>query len=143
MISCAKAYENDKRIAGMSLSDEGLNWDGYYEGARDYITSLNRLSANLFAASSVAERQIAILRDLHTVFLTSYRTKTSHYENGCPLRRNLFHKNIIPIPILSESPKQLWQNTLETIDELVRERECFISKITRLVENMEIRRKIV
>jgi len=50
MISCAKAYENDKRIAGMSLTNEGLNWDGYYKGARDYITSFNRLSANLFAA---------------------------------------------------------------------------------------------
>ena len=110
---------------------------------RELLTALNSLSADLFAALNVAERQIAVLQDLHSVFLTSYRTKTKDYEKGYPLRRNPFHKNIVTIPILSENPEQIWPNTLDTIDEVVRERESFIKKVKELVENMDIRRKIV
>lgn len=74
-----------------------------YEQAWDNFTSLSGLSAALFAATTVAEWQIAVLQDLRTVFLTSYRTKTSDYEKGYPLRWNPFYKNIIPIPILGIS----------------------------------------
>ena len=110
---------------------------------RGLLTSLSRLSAALFAAISVAERQIAVLQDLHSLFLTSYRTKTKEYEKGYPLRRNPFHRNVASIPILSENPEQIWPNTLDTIDEVVRERKSFIKKVKGLVENMDIRRKIV
>ena len=69
MISDAKIYEYKKGIAGipndvplvlgplsgMILSDEKLNWDGYYERAWDSFTSLNGLSAAFFAAATVAE----------------------------------------------------------------------------------------
>jgi len=126
-----------------TASNEKFNWDEYYERAQDHITSLARLSAALFAAASVAERQIAILRDLHKVFSKSYRTKNSDCENGHPLRRNPFYGHIIPIPILSEYPEQMWLNTLETINEVVREREDFIKKITGLVEHMGVGRRIV
>ena len=110
---------------------------------RGLLTDLNRLSANLFAAISVAERQITVLQDLHSVFSTSYRTKTKHHEKGYPLQRNPLHKNVVTIPILSENPEQIWPNTLDTIDEVVRERKCFIKEVKELVENMEVRRKIV
>ncbi|KAG0641318.1 hypothetical protein HOY80DRAFT_883382 [Tuber brumale] len=110
---------------------------------RDLLTSLNRLSAAFFAAISVAERQIAVLRDIHSIFSTSHRTKTKEYERRYPLRQNPFHKNIIPIPILSENTEQIWPNTLDTIDEVVRERKSFIKKVKGLVENMDIRRKIL
>ena len=110
---------------------------------RDLLASLNRLSADLFAAISVAERQISILHDLHSVFLTSYRTKTKDYEKGYPLRQNPFYKNIAPVSIFSENSEQIWPNALDTFDEGVRERKCFIRKIKELVENMDIRRKIV
>ena len=110
---------------------------------RGLLTALNGLSADLFAAISVAERQITVLQDLHSVFLTSYRTKTKHHEKGLPIQRNPFHKNIVTIPILSENPEQIWPNTLDTINEVVRERESFIKKVKELVENMDIRRKIV
>jgi len=113
------------------------------KGVRDIIAALHRFSAELFATIGVAKRQIAVLRDLHSVFLTSYRTKTKGYEKGYPLRRNPFHRNVVPIPILSENPEQIWPNTLDTIDEVVRERECFIKEVKELVENMDIRRKIV
>ena len=110
---------------------------------RGLLASFNRLSAALFAAISVAERQIAVLKDLHTLFLTSYRTKTKEYEKEYPLRRNPFYRNVAPIPILSENPEQIWPNTLDTIDEVVREREYFIRKVKQLVGDMDIRRKIV
>ncbi|PUU82948.1 hypothetical protein B9Z19DRAFT_253989 [Tuber borchii] len=116
---------------------------GEQRSARDLLASLNRLSASLFATVSVAERQIAILRDLHSVFLTSYRTKTKDYEKGSRLRQNPFYKNVATIPVLSENPEQIWTNALDTIDEVVRERKCFIKKTKVLVENMEIRRKIL
>jgi len=97
---------------------------------RDLLTSLNSLAAELFAAISVAKRQIAVLQDLHNVFLTSYRRKP-------------FHKNFAPIPILSDHREQIVPSTIETIDEVVRERESFIKKIKELAENTEIRRKSV
>ena len=107
------------------------------------FASINKLSAALFATISVAERQIAVLQDLHNVFSTSYRTKTKDYERGYPLRRNPLYRNVVPIPILSENPEQIWPNTLDTITEVVRERKDFIKKVKELVENMDIRRKIV
>ena len=110
---------------------------------RDLLASFNRLSAALFAAISVAERQIAVLQDLHSVFLTRHRTKAEPGETGYPLQRNPFYRNIVPIPVLSEHPQHISQNTLNTIDEVVRERKDFIKKIKELVENMDIRRKIV
>ena len=116
---------------------------GKQRSSRGLLASLNRLSASLPATVSVAERQIEILRDLHSVFLTSYRTKTKDYEKGNRLRQNPFYKNVATIPILSENPEQIWTNALDTIDEVVGERKCFIKKIKVLVENMDIRRKIV
>jgi len=109
---------------------------------RDLIASLNRLSASLLAAISVAERQIAVLQNLHDLFFTSCRTGVGGFEKGYPLRENPFYKNMAPIPILSEGSNQIWPNTLDAIDEVVRERKCFI-KVKELVENMDIRRKIV
>ena len=110
---------------------------------RGLLTALNSLSADLFNAISVAERQIAVLQDLYSVYSTSYRTKTKDYEKGHPLRRNPFYRNVVPIPMLLENPEQVWPNTLDTIDEVVRERKSFIKNIKELVENMDIRRKIV
>ena len=110
---------------------------------RELLTALNSLSAGLFAAISVAERQISVLQDLHSLFLTSCRTKTKDHDKGYPLRQNPFYKNIASIPILSENSEQTWQNTLDTIDKLIRERTFFIKKVKELVENMDIRRKIV
>ena len=171
MISDAEIYEDDQGMeripedeprpvelrAGLNFTkEEKSRLKGDYDRARqnnirkrkqkrvrDLLTVLNGLSANLFAALSVAERQIAVLQDLHSIFFTSYRTKSKDYEKGYPLRRNPFHKNVVTIPILSENPEQMWPNTLETINEVVRERESFIKNIKELVENMDIRRKIV
>ena len=131
MVSDAEVYQDNQ---GMERK---------LERVRDLLATLNKLSADFFAAISVVERQIAVLQDIHSVFLTSYRTKTKDYERGYPLRRNPFHKNIAPIPILWENPEQIWPNTLDTIDEVVRERKSFINKVERLVGNMDIRRKIV
>ncbi|KAG0641316.1 hypothetical protein HOY80DRAFT_1135348 [Tuber brumale] len=110
---------------------------------RDLLTSLNRLSAALFAAISVAERQITILQDMSCLFLRSYQTETKDREKRYPLGQNPFNKDIAPTPILAESPGQIWPNTSDTIDEVVRERKSFIKKIKGLVENMDIRRKIL
>jgi len=110
---------------------------------RKLLASLNGLSADLFATISVAERQIAVLQDLHSVFATSYRTKTRGSGKGYPSRRNPFYQNVAPIPILSENPEQIWPDTLDTIDEVVQERKSFIQKVKELVENMDVRRKIV
>ena len=171
MISEAKAYEDNQGIRG--IPDDNLQnlklsrpknltcaekrrWDMDYDRAlqhrvwkrkqrrvRDLVASLNRLSADLFAAISVAERQIAVLQDLHCLFLTCCRTKIKDYEKEYPLRQNPFYKNIVPIPIFSENSGKILPNTLETIDEVVRERKCFIEKVKELVENMDTRRKIV
>ena len=110
---------------------------------RNLLAALNRLSSSLFATISVAKRQITVLQHLHSVFLTSYRTKAKEYQKGYPLRRNPFHRNVATIPILSENPEQIWPNALDTINEVVRERESFIMEVKELVENMDIRGKIV
>ncbi|PUU82946.1 hypothetical protein B9Z19DRAFT_1040095 [Tuber borchii] len=171
MISDAETHEDNQGIERIpddyppSISqslemtfteEERSQWNEDYEQARqnnarkrkqrrvrELLASLNSLSAALFAAISVAERQIAVLRDLHSVFSMSYRTKAKDYERGYPLRRNPFHRNVALIPILSENPEQIWPNTLDTIDEVVRERKSFIKKVKELVQNMDIRRKIL
>ena len=130
MISDTKVYENDEGV------------ERKQERVHDVLVTLNRLSADLFATVNVAERQIAVLQDVHSVFLISYRIKTKDYEKGY-LRRNPFYRSATPIPILSENSEQIWPNTLDTIDEVVRERKSFIKKVKGLVENMDIRRKIV
>ena len=94
-------------------------WKGKQKRVRGLLTTLNSLSADLFAATSVAERQIALLHDLHSLFLTSCRTKIKDYEKGYPLRQNPLYKNIAPIPIFSANSEQTWQNTLDTIGEAV------------------------
>ncbi|PUU79857.1 hypothetical protein B9Z19DRAFT_1124564 [Tuber borchii] len=151
MISDQKAHDHgqgmaripdDARPKWAALTKEGpSDFDEHYERVRKnndwkkkqmrvqfLLASLNGLSAALFATINVAERQFAVLQDLHSVFLTSYRTKTKDGEKGYPLRRNPFFKN---------------PNTLDTIDEVVREKESFIKKIKGLVENMEVRREIL
>ena len=149
MISDAKTCEQNQGIRRIRMDDEDeqVRQNNVQERkqrkVRGLLASLNRLSAALFAAISVAERQIAVLKDLHSLFLTSYRTKTKEYEKGYPLRRNPFHRKVAPIPILSENSEQIWPNTLDTIDEVIREREYFIKKVEQLVGNMDIRRKIV
>jgi len=110
---------------------------------RDLHASLSNLFASLLAAINLAERQIAVLQDLYSLFLASYRTKTKDYEKGSPLRQRPFYTSIAPIPTPSEDSEQVWPNTLAAIDEVIRERKCFIEKIKALVENMEIRREIV
>lgn len=102
------------------------------ERVRDLVTSLNSLSGAMFAAIRVAERQIAILQDLHKMVLIS-----------CPPRQHSFYKSDSRIHILSEYPELVWSNILDTIDEMVRERKSFIEKIKELVENMDAKRKIV
>ena len=111
---------------------------GKQRRARDLLASFNRLSAALFAAISVAERQISVLQGLHSVLSAGSEAG----ERGYPLRRP-FHKNIVPIPVLSEHPPHTWPDTLDTIGEVVRERKSFIEKVKELVENMNVRRKIV
>jgi len=123
MISDTKVYEDDE---GMKRKHERVH---------GVLVTLNRLSAELFAAINVAERQIAVLQDVHSVFLISYRTKTNDYEKGY-LRRNPFYRSVTPIPILSENSEQIWPNTLDTIDEVVRGRKSFIKGVKELVENM-------
>jgi len=124
--------------------NEGSRWmERNQEGVRGLLTVLSRLSTGLFAAIGVVERQITVLQDLHSLLSTSCLTKTRDSEKGPQLRRNPFHKSTARIPILPENSEQIWPNTLETINEVVRERESFIEKVKGLVENMEIRRKIV
>ena len=131
----------------MDAEDEQVRqnnvWERKQRRIRCLLASLNTLAAALFAAISVAERQITILQDLHGLFLASCRTKIKDYEKGYPLQQSTFHNNVAPIPILSENSEQIWPNTLETIDEAVRERKSFIKRVKELVENMDIRRKIV
>ena len=131
MISDAETYEDDQ---GMKRKQKRV---------QDLLTSLNRLSASLFAAIGVVERQIAILQDLHGLFSTSCQTKIKDYEKGYSLRQNSFYNNIAPIPILSENSEQIWPNTLDAVDEVVQERKFFVKKVRALVGNMDIRRKIV
>ena len=131
MISDAETYEDDQWMKRKQ------------KRVQDLLTSLNRLSASLSAAIDVVERQISVLQDLHGLFLSSCRTKIKDYEKGYSLRQNPFYKNIAPIPILSENSEQIWPNTLDAIDEVVQERKCFVKNVRALVENMDIRRKMV
>ncbi|RPB03057.1 hypothetical protein L873DRAFT_1787208 [Choiromyces venosus 120613-1] len=115
MISDAKTYEDNQGMKvdlidnlqklkptlpmGTSLTQqEALRWKQDYEPARqnnvqkrkqkrvrDFLTSLNRLSAGLLAAISMSERQLAVLQDLNSVLSTSFRTKTKDYEKRYPL----------------------------------------------------------
>ena len=139
--------QKERLGSGVNLTEkDGRKMDAEDERVqrtRCLLASLNTLAAALFAAISVAERQITILQDLHGLFLTSCRTKIKDYEKGYPLQQSPFYKNIAPIPILSENSEQIWPNTLETIDEAVGERKSFIKNVRELVENMDIRRKIV
>ena len=156
MISDTKIYKGDQGMKAMLnggplrlnlplratlTKEEEPTWKADYDRAQrnsvqkkkqkrvqDFLTTLNRLSANLFAAISVAERQIAVLQDLHSVFSTSHRT-TKEYERRYRLRQTPFYKNIATIPILSGDSEQIWPNALETIDEVVRVRKCFIKKV--------------
>ena len=147
MISEAEISEDNQEMEGGSGRDEQSSQDDVrkrkHGRVRELLASLNRLSAALFATISVAERQITVLQDLHNVFLTNYRTKRKDFERGYPLRRSPFHRSVAPVPVLSENSEQIWPNTLDTVDEVVRERESFIRKVKGLVENMDIRRKIV
>jgi len=165
MISDAETYEGNEGMKGISsveyprpelrLTEEELKPNKYHEARestfrmrnhrriRDFSASLNRILSSLFSAISVAERQIAILKDLQGLFLTSCPTKIKDYEKEYPLPQNRFYKNIAPIPIFSENSEQIWGNTLDAIDVVIRERKCFIKKVKELVENMEIRRKNV
>jgi len=138
-------------------SEEDISqWDKVYERVRQntvrkrkqarirhLLTFLNELSASVFAAIGVAERQVAVLQDLHTLFPTSSRAGAGYREKEFPLCQNLLHKKISPIPIVSENPEQMWQNALDTIEEVLRERNSFIKRINVLVENMEVRGEIV
>jgi len=170
MISDAKTYEANEGMKGIpsdepppqelppgvNLTKEKLNynedserarqnnvWKRKHRRVRDLITSLNGLSTSLFAAISVAERQIAVLQDIHGLFLTSCPAEIKDIVKGYPLPQNPFYRNIAPIPILSENSEQIWPSILDTINEVVQGRECFVKKVQKLVENMDIRRKIV
>lgn len=79
---------------------------------------------------------------MHSIFSISYRRKTRDREGIYPLRQKPF-QNIALTPIPLGNPEQIWPDTLDTIDEVVRERKCFIEKIKMLVENMEISKEIV
>jgi len=109
----------------------------------NFLASLNILSEGLSAAISIAERQIAVLHDLQTVFSTIYRAKATDLEKGYALRQSPFIKNIALTPILSEYPEQVWPNILGTIDEVVLERKSFIGKIEGLLKSVETRKYIV
>ena len=110
---------------------------------RGLLTSLNRLSASLFAAISVAERQITVLQELYTLLSKRDQIKTKAREGGYPLRQNSSFKDIAPTLTPSENPEQLWPGDLVAIDRVVRERKSFIKKIKVLVENMGARREAV
>ena len=56
MILDAEIYEDDRGVKRKQ------------KRVQDFLSSLNRLSASLFTAISVAEQQIAILRDLDSLF---------------------------------------------------------------------------
>jgi len=116
-------------------------WKRKQSRIRDLIAALKRLSANLLAVISVAERQIAVLQNLHDLFSPNCRTKIKGDEKGYPLRENPSYRNIAPI--LSENSEQILPNIIDTIDDVGRERKCFIKKVQELVENMDIQRKIV
>jgi len=111
--------------------------------AQALLITFNSLSGDFLATLSVVERQVAVLQDLRRVFSTGDPTKAKASEKEYKLRQNPFFKDIALGPIFSECPERVWQNILGTIDEVVRERKSFTKKIKGLVENMDIRRKIV
>ena len=135
--------EGPRRGEDRERARENSVWKSKQWRILGLIASFNRLAASLLAAISVAERQIAVLQNLHDLFLTSCRTEIKGHEKGYPFRENPFYKNIAPIPILSEISDQISPNTLDVIGELVRERKCFMKKVRKLVKSMDIRRKIV
>ena len=169
MISDAKIYADNQGMKGIpddspppiyQYRERGLTWEEQLirekdheqdrqnkvwkrkqSRIRDLIAALRRLSANLLAVISVAERQIAVLQNLHDLFSPHSRTNIKGNEKGYPPRENPFYKNIAPI--ISESSEQILPNIIDAIDEVVRERKCFIKKVQELVENMDIQRKIV
>ncbi|PUU82957.1 hypothetical protein B9Z19DRAFT_1061389 [Tuber borchii] len=160
IISDTKTYEDNQGILEASPDELpqpslGILFTKDYEKIREKIVrkikqrsvrniaSFNRISAGLFSAIKVAERQIVILQNLHTVFLTSYLTKTNNREKRYPLPQNLFCKDVAPIPVLSEFPEQLCPNILDAIDEVVRGRKSFIREIKELVEILDVKRKIL
>ncbi|PWW79093.1 hypothetical protein C7212DRAFT_360614 [Tuber magnatum] len=124
-------------------NDEGAQRKRNRTAVQKLLTSLDTLSADLFAVISMAERQIAILDDLHGVLLASYRTKARNHDERSSLRQNPSHKNVALALTLAENPEQMWQNTSDSIDEVVQKRKSFIKRAERLLENMEIRRKIL
>ncbi|PUU82955.1 hypothetical protein B9Z19DRAFT_1119907 [Tuber borchii] len=158
MISDAKTYQDNQKQRGIPADrlrqlSLGMIFSKDHERSRREIVlkikqrsarniaSINRLSAGQSAAIKVAERQIALLQNLHTLFLTSYLTKTKDREKRYPLQKTSFWKG--PIPILSEYPEQVWLNILDAIDEVVRERKSFIREIKELVEMLDVKRKIL
>ena len=76
-------------------------------------TSLNRLAASLFAAISVAERQVAVLQDLRSLFMT--RGQTNDTEGGYLLWQNPSLKNIALAPIFTKNPDQIWRGTWQLL----------------------------
>ena len=124
------------------ISDTNI-YEANHGRVQEILKSSDSLSAALFAAISVVERQIAVLQDLRGVFLASIRTKARNYEKEYPLPRNPFHENIVPTPVLSENPEQIYPGATDTIETVVREKRCSIEKIKELVKNTEIRRKFV
>ena len=86
--------------------------EGNQKRAKALLTTSNSLSGDLFAALSVAERQVAVLQDLRRVFSTSYPTKAKDSEKEYKLRQNPFFKDTALAPILSEFPERVWPNIL-------------------------------
>ncbi|PUU82942.1 hypothetical protein B9Z19DRAFT_965966 [Tuber borchii] len=126
MISDVKPYEGDQ---GMRATRN--------------IASFNKLSAALYAAINMAERQIAILQDLHNIFLAGHQKKTRDPEKEYPLRQNLSHRDAAPTPTLRGNPGRILPNALDTkvIGRVVQERKSFIRKVKGLVENTVVRRE--
>ena len=171
MISDAEIYEDNQGMERISAdnppnlrqslamcpTERGrLEWDEKYERARQnkvrerkqrrvqgLHVSLNKLSATFLTAISVVERQIAVLQNLQSLFLTSHRVGTNDYGKEYQLRQTPFYKNIAPTPIPLANPEEIWPKTLDAIDEVVQERKCFIEKIKALVGNMEVKKEIV
>ena len=102
----------NQMISDAEISEDDRGVKREQKRFQDFLSSLNRLSVSLFAAIGVAEPHIAILQDLHCLFLASCRTKIKDYEKRYSLRQNPFYKNIAPISILSENSEQIWPKCL-------------------------------
>lgn len=83
----------------------------------NFLASLNALSEGFVAAISIAERQIAVLHDLHTVYSTIYRAKATDPEKGYPLRQIPFIKDIALTPTVSSQdiPSRYGQTSWELL----------------------------